>query len=390
MTNQAQPSFIDSQNAFEEFLQLHQDIDWIGFDTEFIGEHRLIPLLCLIQISSKHGIFLIDTIAIEDISGLLEWMEDPNILKLTHAGNNDYALLYALYNTHPKNVFDVQIAAGFLGYPYPVGFQKMIKEELGQTIGKAAGVTDWSRRPLSQKQIIYAADDVRYLYELWTRFKQKLEASKMITWSEEEFGIMLAASTASSDWQEEFLKFRKMAKLYPKEKKLVLRIIKWRAEEAAKKNVSKDAVFPMKMLMEVVKSIKESEKEIRKHRLLNRSKIRRHWTLFQAFFLDNETTQEEADLLKKVNSIKKKTPAENLRYTFLKLMIKQRCYDFGIPEGLVVNGLGLSNPLLENFPKTLTAGWRGVMLGPTLVDWLENKSPLTFDFEKEHCIVKRK
>ncbi len=390
MTNQPPPSFIKSKDAFDEFIQLHNDIDWIGFDTEFIGEHRLIPLLCLIQISSEHGIFLIDTITIEDISPLLDWMEDPNILKLTHAGNNDYALLYALYNTHPQNVFDVQIAAGFLGYPYPVGFQKMIKDELGQMIGKAAGVTDWSRRPLSQKQLVYAADDVRYLYELWTRFKQRLVESKMNTWAQEEFEIMLAAATASSDWQEEFVKFRKMSKLYAKEKKLVLRIIKWRAEEAARMNVSKDSVFPMKMLMEVVKSIKESENEIRKHRLLNRSKIRRNWTLFQDFYFDDNTTQEEAELLKKVNNIQKKTPTENLRYTFLKLMIKQRCYDFGVPEGLVVNGLGLSNPLLDNFPKTLTAGWRGEMLGPTLVDWLENKSPLIFDFEKEHCIVRRK
>ena len=389
MTDQNQPKFIKNKQDFDEFINLHEGITWLGFDTEFIGENRLIPLLCLIQISSKHGIFLIDPISLNDISPLLSWFEDPNILKITHAGNNDYALLYALYTTQPKNVFDVQIAAGFLGYPYPVGFQKMIRTELNQSIGKAASITDWSKRPLSPKQLVYAADDVRYLYDLWQSFSRKLEERNMTKWSEEEFQVMLTSVTTSTDWKEEFFKFKQMTKLHPRERLLVLRLLHWRDDKATAENVSKDAIFPQKMIMEVVKNIKQTKVEISRHRLLNRSKVRRNWAIFQQFWENRNIEEAEKELLVVVNNIKRKTQAETLRYTFLKLMIKQRCYDFGIPEGLVVNGMGLSNPILENFPRALTSGWRGEMLGHTLVDWLTHKSPLNFEFEKEHCIVTR-
>lgn len=385
------PQFIDTQEDFDQFIALHKDVKWIGFDTEFIGENRLIPLLCLIQISSVHGIYLLDPIKLKTIAPLLAWFEDPNILKITHAGNNDYALLHALYTTIPQNVFDVQIAAGFLGYSYPIGFQKMIKEILGKAIGKAAGVTDWSLRPLSQKQAVYAADDVRYLYSLWKHFSERLNKTKKAAWAEEEFAIMVKASTCGLRWQDEYLKFKQLSKLHKREKAFMLKLIHWRTQKADELNKSKDAILPQKMFMEILKSINESQKEITKHRLLNRSKIRRNWPVFQQLWADTSNLNpEEKALLKIVNNIRRKTPEENLRYAFLKLMIKQRCYEFGIPEGLVVNGMGLSNPILENFPSALTYGWRGEMLGETLVDWLEHKSPLIFEFEKSQCIVRRK
>ena len=383
------PQFINTKDDFDQFIAQHQAITWLGFDTEFIGENRLIPLLCLIQISSEHGIFLIDPIELKDISPLLSMFEDPSILKITHAGNNDYALLYALFTTKPKNVFDVQIAAGFLGYSYPVGFQKMIKSVLDRSIAKAASITDWSIRPLSRKQLIYAADDVRYLHDLWTVFSASLKDREMDDWAEEEFKLMVHKATISSNWKEEFFKFKQMTKLHVREKLLVLRLLRWRSEVATEGNISKDAVFPHKMIMEVVKNIKQSKKEISKHRLLNRSKVKRNWEMFTDFWALRDQTPEEQELLRVVSNIKRKSPEENLRYTFLKLMIKQRCYEYGIPDSLIVNGMGLSNPILENFPEALTSGWRGKMLGPTLVDWLTHKSPLNFEFQKESCVVTR-
>ncbi|HHB78970.1 MAG TPA: hypothetical protein ENK85_07030, partial [Saprospiraceae bacterium] len=260
----------------------------------------------------------------------------------------------------------------------------------GKSIGKAAGITDWSNRPLSAKQLVYAADDVRYLYDLWRSFSQKLADKKMEEWAEEEFRLMVHKATISAGWQEEFFKFKQMTKLRTKEKLLVLRLLRWRDDLASSENISKDAVFPQKMIMEVVKNINQSKHEISKHRLLNRSKVRRNWPLFKKFWEEKKQTPEEIKLLTVVNNIKRKSPEENLRFTFLKLMIKQRCYEYGVPESLVVNGMGLSNPILDNFPESLTSGWRGKMLGPTLVDWLRHKSPLNFEFEKEHCIVTRR
>ena len=145
--------FLERQIDFDRVMQSISANTYIGFDTEFVGEKTYVPVLCLIQIVADEDIYLIDTMRITDLRAFLNILEDPAVLKITHAGDNDYRLLHILYGTVPKNTFDTQISAGFVGYNYPAGFAKIVERELGVQVSKSHTVANWEARPLYHKAL---------------------------------------------------------------------------------------------------------------------------------------------------------------------------------------------------------------------------------------------
>ena len=129
--------FLDQQTDFDRVMDSLATAHWIGFDTEFVGEKYYIPVLGLIQVVAEDNIYLVDTLRIKNLDKFLSIIADPAILKITHAGDNDYRLLYTLFGAVPSNTFDTQIAAGFVGYNYPAGFGKIVERELRISLAKA-------------------------------------------------------------------------------------------------------------------------------------------------------------------------------------------------------------------------------------------------------------
>jgi ribonuclease D len=162
---------IEDQRALDRFYDELRDVEWMCFDTEFVGEKRFRTLICLIQVTCPAGNYLLDPIRLPNIDPLLDLISNPDILKITHAGENDYRLLYQQYGILPSNVFDTQIAAGMLGYHYPSGLGKIVSGELNINLRKGYAVTDWESRPFSQKQLDYALEDVVILEPLWRKLK---------------------------------------------------------------------------------------------------------------------------------------------------------------------------------------------------------------------------
>ena len=121
-------TFIEDAAGMDEFARINAGISWMGFDTEFIGEKRFVTLICLIQVATEHGFFLIDPLKVEDLTHLLNMLTDENIMKIVHAGDNDYRLFHTHYGIIPKNTFDTQLTSAFLGYKYPVAFHKLMDQ----------------------------------------------------------------------------------------------------------------------------------------------------------------------------------------------------------------------------------------------------------------------
>ena len=109
---------IEDEHAMQQFIEENKEIDWLCFDTEFVGEKRYVTLICLIQIATENGFYFIDTLKLDNIDPFLDLLEDASILKITHAGENDYRLLQQQMDVIPRNVFDTQIVSGFAGYKY--------------------------------------------------------------------------------------------------------------------------------------------------------------------------------------------------------------------------------------------------------------------------------
>ena len=236
--------FIDSQQSLDELVSKLAHEKTIGIDTEFVRTRTYFPKLCLIQIASPNTMSCIDCLANLDMSKLWSLIYSQDIEKILHSGSQDLEIFYMINDTLPSNIFDTQIAASLLGYPMQIGIKNLLLEELSISISKSETRSDWSKRPLDKKQIIYAIDDIAYLLKLGASLKKKLKAKKRLHWSNEDCKSMLKLRTSLMDQENAWKKISGIKKLNLKQSHVAINLANWREATAAKKNI------PRKWLLE--------------------------------------------------------------------------------------------------------------------------------------------
>jgi ribonuclease D len=144
-------------------------VDFVTVDTEFMRENTYWPELCLVQIANEEEAAAIDPLAPGiDLSPLLDLLVDnEDVLKVFHAGGQDVEIIYNLTGRTPHPIFDTQIAMMALSQSEQIGYSNLVEAWLGLTIDKGARFTDWSRRPLTERQIEYAIGDVTHLSKIF-------------------------------------------------------------------------------------------------------------------------------------------------------------------------------------------------------------------------------
>ena len=372
---------ITTAEQLGQFAQDNQGITWLGFDTEFINEKRFYPLLCLIQVITENGIYLLDPLTLPDLDPFLAMVEDPTILKITHAGENDYRLLNSLYGTYPQNLFDTQIAAGFLTFTYPISFQKLVASELKVSLNKSSSVADWQARPIHPKQLTYAINDVLYLPQLWESMTAQLNQLKRSHWCQEEVDKWMEESYYEENDVAALFKSTLHTKLNKQARIFLVRFMVWRVEEAKRRNITKDMVFPSKKMIMVAKGMGQGLSALRQNRLISDKVIKNHGKLWEKLF-KTPMTDEEKTLFELMLPWTEETPEEVISAEFLYLLIRERCFKAGMAHSIVLSKSGL-----RNRNKTLSAGWRRELLGDSLVSWIQSKQRVEFDVQGDRCVV---
>ncbi len=379
-------SLIDGAGALQQFYEQHKNVSWIGFDTEFVGEKRYTTRLCLIQVISEHGLYLIDPIQLDGALGpFLKLISDPAILKITHAGDNDYRLLYNLYGTLPANLFDTQIAAGFVGYSYPVSFRKLVEGETGQHLKKGYAVTDWEARPFDQKQVRYALDDVLPLPTLWKNLSQKLDDRNRAHWAAEEFSQLEKESYYYRDPHHDAIKSNLMRNLNRKEKAFLLRLFAWRNETAKRRDHSKEMVLPAKYISHIVRGISSGGNALKQNRRVPDKLAQKYGKTFEDLYHQPITAEEEGVLAR----IPKEsdTPAEEeVLMELLYQVIRYRCLQEDISINMVVprNILKAIRSGEETAKEAIGESWRREMLGAYFMDWLATANTIDLRLMDDH------
>src|SRR5205085_2746950 len=154
-----------------------------GFDTEFVGEESYHPRLCLIQVATTQAVYLIDPLAIDNLEPFWNVVVDPAHQVIVHAGREEVRLCHISSGKTPGNLFDLQIAAGLVGLPYPLGHGTLVSQLLRIHLAKGETLTEWRERPLTKSQIRYAFDDVRYLLALWQKLQRRLAQRGRLAWA---------------------------------------------------------------------------------------------------------------------------------------------------------------------------------------------------------------
>ena len=194
MGYEQQPAIITTRPALDSLVERLRSLGWFAFDTEFVGEDRYKPEVCLIQVATDEIQALIDPLAGIDVLPVWELVADPSIRTVVHAGTEDLALCQIQTGRPAANVVDLQIAAGLIGLGYPTSLAKLTRTATGTRLHKSQTLTDWRRRPLEADQISYAVEDVIHLPAIHRFIHARLEALGRMAWAEMEFEELCIAA----------------------------------------------------------------------------------------------------------------------------------------------------------------------------------------------------
>lgn len=266
-----QPQVAKSQSEIDDFCEHARREGRFAFDTEFVMEDRYEPEVCLVQLAGAKQVLLIDPFSKLDISPVWNLICEPGVETIVHAGQEDLALCVQHTGRLPANIFDVQIAAGLVGYDYPISLQKLVQATLHVRLHKSKTLTDWRRRPLSESQLLYGAEDVGYLIAARDKLYQRLERKHRTPWAREEFSIF-EDMTYYRRVEEEKVRHLKGTRGMAAQKLAVVRdLLHWRDEMAQKMNRPARVMLKDHLLVEIARFGMTSAAEIRDLRGLNLS-----------------------------------------------------------------------------------------------------------------------
>jgi ribonuclease D len=263
-----------------EIAQRARETGRLGIDTEFMGEGRYQPLLCLVQIAIDTGdgeseVIVLDPLTEDyDPAPLADVLADPEIEIVLHAARQDVALLRRDWGKPLRNVFDTQIAAGFAGMRAQLGYEPLLKEMLGVRLRKTASFTRWDDRPLTQEQLGYAREDVLHLLQLAQALQSRLGELGRLEWAREECRTFEEIDDRR-DLEIVFGKLPRVNSLEPAQRAVARELVEWREDAARTGDRPVSGVLHDAALVEIAKRRPQSVDRLRQIRGLNDATLHR-------------------------------------------------------------------------------------------------------------------
>lgn len=229
-----QPNWIDTERGVAALASSLRSVETFSLDTEFHRERTYFPQLALMQINLDGDIHLVDTTRVspESIADLL----DNDALVLLHAAQQDLDVLQLACNVKLSNIFDTQIAAGFIGYSTP-SLSALVQRELGFALPKGDRLTDWLRRPLSDDQRTYAAADVEHLPALYDSITRQLRDVDREAWAVEACAELVARPSSLVEPERAWLRIKDVRTLKPRSRGVAQAVAQWREERAQRLDI---------------------------------------------------------------------------------------------------------------------------------------------------------
>lgn len=221
----------------------------MALDTEFVRERTYYPRLCLLQLAFGDRLALIDPLAGLDLDPLFTTLARPGLIKILHAARQDFEIIYLLSGVVPAPVFDTQVAAACLGLGEQLSYSRLVATELDTELGKSHARTDWSRRPLSDAQLRYAADDVEFLLQLYPLLRERLRASGREGWLDDAFRQLAEPNLYEVRPNQAWRRIRAARKLKGRRRSRLIRLAAWREQLAMEKDLPRRWVLADDLLM---------------------------------------------------------------------------------------------------------------------------------------------
>lgn len=249
---------IDDNDTLASFCAQMSGSSYITVDTEFIRDRTYWPRLCLVQVANHDLARAIDPLAEGlDLSLLADLLANPNVIKVFHAARQDVEIFVNQDGVVPTPMFDTQIAAMVCGFGDSVGYDRLVEKLAGAHIDKGSRFTDWSRRPLSDKQIGYALDDVTHLLKVYEGLCEQLQKSNRALWLEEEMSV-LTNSTTYNQFPEDAWRRLKLRSRNARYLGVAKEVAAWREREAQRRNMPRGHILKDEAIQELAAEMPET------------------------------------------------------------------------------------------------------------------------------------
>ncbi len=324
--------------------------DAIALDTEFVWERTYYPQLGLIQLAlSDEECYLIDPLAIDDLRPLGELLSTTKVVKIFHDAPQDLAILAKATNSIPCNIFDTRMAAGFAGLPATLSLANLIGQLLDIKLDKSSTRTNWLQRPLSPQQLLYAAEDVRYLRAIRVVLLARITTPSVKKWLNEELAILDNPQTY--DFFNPKLRYKKIKglnKLNSNQRSLLKELYIWRENHARQKNRPRGHIVQDAALLEMAIKEPQTTEELKKSSLSAKAVNRYAGELLTIMTQDRSEEKREQPHYSKTHKMSKR---EREALTALDKYSRLKSEALGIDHALVAN-----QAELKKLAKTIAAG----------------------------------
>ena len=243
---------------------------FVTVDTEFMRERTYWPKLCVVQLGGAEEAAAIDALADGiDLAPVFELMQNRDLLKVFHAGRQDLEIFYHLTGKLPEPIFDTQIAAMVCGFGDAAGYETLVTKLTRAHLDKASRFTDWSARPLTERQVAYALDDVTYLRKVYEKLGKKLAQNGRAEWLAEEIVTLTSPETYDPNPEEVFRRI-KTRSASPRYLAVLREIAAWRELEAQRLDLPRSHVLRDESMVEIAHHMPTTPAELARTRGVGR------------------------------------------------------------------------------------------------------------------------
>ena len=365
-------TIIDTNKELEKNIKIIENEDYIAIDTEFIRERTYFSKLCLIQIASRNHSFIIDPLSKElDLKSLWNFIRQEKVIKIIHSGRQDMEIFYQQFGQLPKSVYDTQIAAMVCGFGDQVSYEQLVNRLLNIRIDKSSRVSNWSFRPLSEKQIQYALSDVTHLVKVYEILKNEISIHKRESWIKEEMEGLTESKNYEINTEESWkkLKIKSTKRAYLNK---VKHLANWREKVSINRNVPRNKVLRDDTLLEIASLSPRSAEDFKKLRVFSLDKDKRVINEIIETLKDAGMVPE--NLFPETNYIKKNKVKSLALLELLKVLVKFVSEDQRVAQKLIIKQSELELIAEGNFENLNSfKGWRNEIFGKLAKDLLEGK-----------------
>ena len=374
---------ITNNKELGDFCQQIRDAKVLALDTEFIREKTYYPKLCLIQVATPEVVACIDPLTIDNMQPLWDLLLNRDCLKVLHAARQDLEIFYNLLGEVPQPVFDTQLVATVLGYGEQMGYGNLIQKVLGVELTKGHARTDWMQRPLSQEQLDYAADDVRYLIQAYPVLLKTLDELGRKEWLADDFNELVQNSLYEIETAQVWQRVSGNTRLKSPQLVVLQQLAAWREQQAKQRDKPRKWILADDILISLAQHPPKDMAQLQRLRGLSENMISKYGDELLRLIKEGQALPREQWPTLKFKS-RLSVEQEALADSIMAL-IRLRATQNQISATLLATRKDIDSIIQGERQVPLLLGWRAALAGHDVVAYLDGK--LALKVENQQLMV---